>query len=358
MRNKPVKKLFVVLSPVIMIVLSSVLFIGCSGNRSDDSLPSLTSEEGWYMTLNTDFSQYSDIEEVYEKTPWSPSPHGLRKTEYWCDQAISLDVGSGALVISSAIEDNHNCEVCGVSSGIFTGGIETRITDSNEGFLQAFGYFETVVKVPDAPGMWSAFWLQGNDVGKIGNGGKDSTEIDIYESSFHQKNRTKTGNALHYDAYNAPWYRCVDNVTDVGYDLYDGKYHKYALHWTPEYYVFYVDDKPVWTTNAGGVSRVEEFLRLTVEIRDTTYGPYGQKIGTFENRDDGTTDFCIKSVQVWQNAEYESYIQQAADFKDHKTLYVALTATGVAAGAVLIGLIIVLIFRVYRKKKQGLGKTE
>ena len=225
--------------------------------------------------------------------------------------------------------------------------------NGNEGFMQAFGYFEAIVKVPDAPGMWSAFWLQGNDVGKIGNGGKDCTEIDIYESSFHQKNRTQTGNALHYDTYDVPWYRCVDHVTDVGYDLYDGEYHKYALHWTPEYYVFYVDDKPVWATNAGGVSRVEEFLRLTVEIRDTTYGPYGQEIGTFENRDDGSTDFCIKSVQVWQKDEYKTSIQDTSEFKDYKTLYTILSVIGGIAGGIIIAGAVTLIIVKHRKKHRA-----
>lgn len=349
MKTKFVRTLSVVMS-IFMILMASTAFVSCSTDKFDDSLPSLSSQEGWEMTLNTDFSQYSDIQEVYKNTPWSPSPHGLRNTEYWCDQAISLDTQNGALVISSSKEDDHVCDVCGVSSGIFTGGIETRPTDENQGFLQAFGYFEAVVKVPDAPGMWSAFWLQGNDVGKIGNGGKDCTEIDIYESSFHQKNRTQTGNALHYDAYDAPWYRCVDHVTDVGYDLYDGQYHKYALHWTPEYYVFYVDDKSVWTTNAGGVSRVEEFLRLTVEIRDTTYGPYGQKIGTFENRDDGTTDFCIKRVTVWQKEDYKSAIQQPLDFKDKESLYWGATITGVVAGVILVAISVIIIVRKRCKK--------
>ncbi|MGN0797450.1 MAG: family 16 glycosylhydrolase [Christensenellales bacterium] len=296
---------------LIIVSITTPILSACTNQNFDNSLPSLQEQDGWHRTLYTDFAEYSTLEELYNETPWSPSPHGLRKTEYWCDQAISLDNENGVLVISSSIEENHACDVCGVSSGIFTGGIETRATENNEGFEQAFGYFEAVVKVPDAPGMWSAFWLQSSGTTQIGNQGKDGTEIDVYESSFHQKNRTNTGNALHYDAYDTIWYRCVDNVTDVGYDLYDGQYHKYSLLWTPNYYVFFVDDSPVWTTNAGGVSRVREFLRLTVEIRDTTYGPYGQKIGNFENRTDGSTDFCIKSVAVWQNDDF------IPDIKNH-----------------------------------------
>lgn len=43
----------------------------------------------------------------------------------------------------------------------------------------------------------------------------------------------------------------MDHVMDFGYDLYDGQYHKYAKHWMPEYYVFFVEDNPVWLTDAG-----------------------------------------------------------------------------------------------------------
>ena len=70
---------------------------------------------------------------------------------------------------------------------------------------------------------------------------------------------------MHYDAYDAPWYRSGGQVRDVGYDLYDGEYHTYALWWSPDKYVFYVDGKSVWTTDYAGVSKVPEFMRLTVE---------------------------------------------------------------------------------------------
>jgi beta-glucanase (GH16 family) len=32
------------------------------------------------------------------------------------------------------------------------------------------------------PGHWSAFWLMGNGVGKVGNDGRDGTEIEIMDT--------------------------------------------------------------------------------------------------------------------------------------------------------------------------------
>ena len=42
------------------------------------------------------------------------------------------------------------------------------------------------------------------------------------------------------------------SMTDWG--LYDGNYHKFGMMWTPEEYIFYIDDIETWRTSAGGVS--------------------------------------------------------------------------------------------------------
>jgi beta-glucanase (GH16 family) len=59
----------------------------------------------------------------------------------------------------------------------------------------------------------------------------------------------------------------VQEDAHVGNEGRDGtEIHDYALLWTPEEYVFYVDAKEVWRTKAGGVSQVPQFLKLTEEI--------------------------------------------------------------------------------------------
>ena len=96
--------------------------------------------------------------------------------------------------------------------------------------------------------------------------------------------------------------------------MYDG-YHTFALKWTPEYYVFYVDGKATWATDDGGVSKVKEFLRLTVEIdAGDGWGPHGQKIGQFDDSNSNDTDFLVDYVKVWQNENYEQYIKDDNEF--------------------------------------------
>ncbi|MGN1348872.1 MAG: family 16 glycosylhydrolase [Acutalibacteraceae bacterium] len=174
-------------------------------------------------------------------------------------------------------------------------------------FSQAFGYFECRVKLPNSDGLWSAFWLQSSNQRKIGNKGEDGTEIDIFESAFRNSKSSEMGHALLWDGYSKHG-KVEDFITPLTQNLYDG-YHTFALKWTPAYYVFYIDGKPTWATEGGGVSKVREFLRLTVEIdAGDGFGPHGQKIGQFDDQNPAD-DFLIDYVKVLQNEEYEQYIK-------------------------------------------------
>lgn len=338
------------ISYVIITVIFCLIFLAaCSTDnfkeKYNTELPSLSEADGWYETLNTDFTNVKSL----ENTEWISSPHKKRNYEYWCDNMISFS--DRGLIIDSYRTENHNCSQC-PKSGVFTSGIETR-TDSvlgNEGFNQAYGYFEAEVIVPRGQGMWSAFWLQSSNTPKVGNYGYDGTEIDIYESAF-LGNPTLTGQAYHYDAYDPPWYRSGGNVTDVKKNLYDGQIHKYALKWTPTEYVMYVDGEAVWAVGGKCISQTPEYLRLTVEIRDDVIGPYGQKLGPFVNHDDDTNKFVIQSVRVFQNKEYEPFIKNIEDFKDKKVEFVTYISVGAVIAAGILATTVILLFIKFKKKK-------
>ena len=301
----------------------------------DLSIPTL-GEDGWYMVFEDDFEgdalnqnirfgdRYTGSHEI-----WTTSPHAVRwesndeaHPEYacwWCPELV--EVRDGNAVIYARYEDDHTCSGDCPTAGRFTGGIETRRIvgdgDNNKGssdellFAQAFGYFEVRVKLPDADGLWSAFWLQSSNMRKVASEGVDGTEIDVYESAFRRNRQSRMGHALLWNGYG----EFADSDTIINtleQDLYDG-YHTFALKWTPEYYVFYIDGEPTWATAGGGVSKVKEFLRLTVEIdAGDGWGPHGQKIGQFSH--EGDTAFYVDYVKVWQNENYEPYIIDDALF--------------------------------------------
>ncbi len=70
----------------------------------------------------------------------------------------------------------------------------------------------------------------------------------------------------------------------------------------------------IFLTYVGDVSRVKEFLRLTVEIdAGDERGPYGQKIGSFDDSK-LADDFMVDYVKVYQNKNYEKFIQDDSEF--------------------------------------------
>lgn len=300
----------------------AIALSGCSGADSgldkfeDTARPDVesayaTREEalaaggGWYQTMNVDF------EDNQMPEYWHCSPHGQRRTEYWCDNLVSFE--DGKCLIKAYHSDSNPCGIC-PASGNFTGGIETSKTEDGTSWTQAFGYYEVRVKLPETDGMWSAFWIQSENMGMIGNGGEDGSEIDIFESSFWNKEsqRTYVGNCIHWDGYDR-YHQSVDAKTDTGINLYDGNYHTFGLRWSPTEYVFYVDGTAMWATNAGGVSKVPEYLRLTNEIRDGV-GPYGIRMKDFTATEENPGIFYIDWIHVYQNTAYEPYIKSVSDF--------------------------------------------
>lgn len=345
LKGKIMKKLSIAV--IVILIMSICVLAGCGHSTAYDtswindknydlSLPTLGDD--WYEVFTDNFDGTAlnenihwgseELAEKYSNGIWTYSPHGERRktdyekhpeyTNYWCDDMV--EVKDGYVVIKSVQTDNHVCSsgVCPTGVGRFCGGIETRkivekeIVDESGDltkgdaddilFGQAFGYFEATVKFPKAEGLWSAFWLQSSNQRLISAEGVDGTEIDIYESAFI-KNPTVMGNALLWNGY-GDYAKVAGSLYDTKTDLYDG-FHTFALKWTPNYYVFYVDGNPIWATMGGGVSRVREFLRLTVEMDNGDgYGPHGEKIGKFKDND---SLFLIDSVRVWQNKNYEKY---------------------------------------------------
>lgn len=340
------KKFILPLFFIALIIISCMLF-GCS-KKSDDSwktnekydlsLPVLD-KDGWYMVFEDDFNGASLNDGIVfgknyngSKKIWTASPHAIRwasdnekKPEqacWWCPEMIEIKDSNA--IIHSSYEENHTCSGSCPKKGRFTSGIETRMisgdNNNNKGtddillFSQAFGYFECRAKLPYADGMWSAFWLQSPNQRKVGNEGEDGTEIDVFESAFKKSRKSKMGHALLWDGYSKSA-KSSGYITGLEQNLYNG-YHTYALKWTPEYYVFYVDGNPTWATDDGDVSKVKEFLRLTVEIdAGDGWGPHGQKIGKFSHENSKDSDFMVDYVKVWQNENYEQFIKSDEEFE-------------------------------------------
>ena len=179
-----------------------------------------------------------------DETKWNRLGDWKRKGGWRVKDDAYLS-GQGTLILRTKKDgDRHTC-----------GAVNTQGK-----FEHAFGYYVARCKMPRQPGHWPAFWIMGPGVGKVGNEGRDGTEIDIVEIPW--RNGKVTFN-LHWDGYGKDHKSAGTNTTIA--TLTEG-FHDYALLWTPKEYVFYVDGKEVWRTKAGGVCQVPEFLKLTEEI--------------------------------------------------------------------------------------------
>ncbi len=176
-----------------------------------------------------------------------------RRGGYWSTDAVSVSDGFATIKTYKADDGYY-----------YTGALS-----SQDRYESKFGYYEIRCKLPKAYGIWSAFWFMpvgdefhnGNDDGKsAGN------EIDVFEAPAYP--REKVQQTVHIGGYGAK-HRTITNIkwliNELG-DVYD-EFHTYGLYWNEEIYIFYVDGKVVWKTDAGGhVSIIDEYMIISTEI--------------------------------------------------------------------------------------------
>lgn len=194
----------------------------------------------WKLVWSDEFNG-----EHLDGAKWEKVGDWPRRGALWLKENAYLD-GKGNLVIRSKKEGRkYSC-----------GGVRTRGR-----FMHTFGYYEIRCEVPNEVGTWVAFWLFAGSVGRVGNGGRDGAEIDIFEAAWRDEDKVNI--AIHWDGYgkdhkSAGWKTKTPGVNEG--------FHTFGLDWTPEEYVFYYDGKEIKRTSAGGVCRVPLYIKVTSEI--------------------------------------------------------------------------------------------
>jgi len=179
-----------------------------------------------------------------DETKWQYPADAPRRDGWWMRSAVSLD-GKGHLVMRTYREGEKLVSGCVRTQGKFE---------------HAFGYYVARIQLHRQPGHWPAFWLMGRTVSKIGDEGRDGSEIDIMEKPWLNG---RLNQAVHWDGYGEQ-HKFAHSQPSVD-GLMEG-WHTYGLLWTPDEYVFDVDGKPTWRTRAGGVCQVPLYIKITDEI--------------------------------------------------------------------------------------------
>ena len=224
----------------ILTVLLVVLRVsGVAAQEVRDDLPSAPQGKTWKMVWHDEFDGTK-----LDETKWTPRPEGKRKGGWWSPKAVSLD-GKGNLAIKTYQDGEKVFDGCIVTKGKFE---------------HAFGYYVARVRFQKQPGHWSAFWLTCPGVGKVGDAGRDGTEIDIIEKPWLDE---RVQHTFHWDGYGKD-HKSEGKVVKVP-GVMEG-WHTFAIWWKSDEYVFYVDGKETWRTKGGGPSQVPEYILLSDEI--------------------------------------------------------------------------------------------
>ncbi|HEX2973015.1 MAG TPA: glycoside hydrolase family 16 protein [Tepidisphaeraceae bacterium] len=227
-----------------LFVVSICLFAPASEMK--DELPTPPQGKAWKLAWNDEFAGAK-----LDDSKWDVPGDYKRRDGYWMKKACTLD-GNGNLLLRIFQEDGKYIDGCVRTRGKFE---------------HAYGYYVARMQLQKQAGHWPAFWLMGDGVGRLGNEGRDGTEIDIMEKPWRDD---RVSHALHWDGYGKE-HQSQDHVATVP-GVMDG-FHTFALWWSPEEYVFYVDGKETWRTKAGGVCQVPLYLKISDEI-----GPWGGDI--------------------------------------------------------------------------------
>lgn len=226
-----------------------------------------------------------------------------RRGGYWHEDQCFTE--NGNLIIRTEYKEDGE-----YGAGWYTGMIRTRNLKEFK-----YGYFEVKCKVPAAEGLWSAFWMQNdNMLGEETNGGKNGAEIDIMESPYYNdpkmpadKYRNTTMHTIHIDGYGEKYDCRLSDQYLVQKNMYE-EFNTYGLLWTENEYVFYVNREETWRTKFG-VAQVPEYLWLSVEVAGKMFtgdpsnpDNVNSFAGEITNNDKSIfpVDFVVDYVRVYQ----------------------------------------------------------
>lgn len=159
--------------------------------------------------------------------------------------------------------------------------------DTPKIFNFTYGYVEARMKNPKEEGHWPGIWLMAQSVNHVGNEGNDGTEVDIVEAPW--RNKDEVSHALHWDGYGSDHQGAGSHPAIPG--INEG-FHTYAVDWSEDGYIFFIDGKETWRTDAGGVCDVPLYLMISDEEGGWSGNPAKAK-----NLPDKT---YVDYIRVWQ----------------------------------------------------------
>jgi beta-glucanase (GH16 family) len=165
------------------------------------------------MTWSSDFSQANSLHDWTVMT--GGGGWGNNELQNYSSNNIALVPGQGLVLTATHNGDGQQCwyGLCTYSSGRL---------QSKGLFQQEYGVFAARIKLPSGPGLWPAFWMEGDNSDTISWPG--GGEIDIIEVNNQKPNLVEA--FVHAPDVNKGFYLRLATPLSASY-------HVYSVQWTP-----------------------------------------------------------------------------------------------------------------------------
>lgn len=240
------------------ILLCCLLSVFCLTSCAKDEDKSETSSD--LLTFSDEFTGSN-----LDTSKWMYRELGtLRNDAWYVKNAVTLEEGNLKISVYSTKESDGTYKH-------YAGMIATQGL-----FLQKHGYFESKIKFVTQSGEWGAFWLQSPTMGKTGMSDEEAgSEIDIVEHRVVDNKGQNMSNLLiqtiHWGGYGANHKSKSFQKNNTGIN---NGYHTYALEWTDDAYIFYLDGVETHRFDKIGnipVSQTKEYIILSCEARNGSW---------------------------------------------------------------------------------------
>ena len=255
-----------------------LLLVSCN----PDNAPEDGTYEGYTLVWGDEFNSiFNENNWVYETG--DGTDYGLPVGWGNAEKQIYTDASSNSLILGDGEGNSVFAIIAKKEAGTHRYS-SAKITTRN---LQSFrfGRIEARIKVPTGKGLWSAFWMQGDNNDQVDWPG--CGEIDIMEVIGHEPSVVHS--TLHF-TNSANKAGSDGGSYDFGTSL-GNDYHIYRMDWSPENLRFYVDDNLVH--EAPVENDRKEFLRSFYIIFNVAVG------GNWPGNPDETTVFPQRMLIDW-----------------------------------------------------------
>lgn len=263
---------------------ASLLGLAMLPATASDPMP-LGQTDGWRLVFSDEFDGEALNDDKWVRCYWWDDAGctnlGNQELQWYLPGNIA--VSDGALTLTARAEVTEREEATyAYSSGIVTTGRDVYHRAPDPKFEFQYGYAEMRARIPAGRGLWPAFWLLPSDH-------KPLPEIDVME--VIGQNTGKVHFTLHYS--DADGERKKSGKSFVTDDLSAG-WHTFAVDWSPERIVWYVDGIERWRyDNAEFVPQEMMYLIVNLAVGGRWPGPPDAETQF-------PADYVIDYIRVWQ----------------------------------------------------------